>query len=85
MQLKLLEAAWSHYRAALLEAEANLEIYLSEVAAVPDHSSVLDEIVKWTDKVSHAKMALDVLKTKMPAAKQMSTPPWRDIENIVTP
>tara|TARA_R100000315_G_scaffold45949_1_gene20968 strand:- start:131 stop:388 length:258 start_codon:yes stop_codon:yes gene_type:complete len=85
MQLKLLEAAWCHYRAALLEAEANLQNYLSEVPAIPDHSSALDEIVKWTDKVAHAKMALDVLKTKMPAAKQMSTPPWRDIENIVTP
>tara|TARA_R100000664_G_C2723321_1_gene116073 strand:+ start:698 stop:955 length:258 start_codon:yes stop_codon:yes gene_type:complete len=85
MQLKLLEAAWCHYRAQLLEAEANLQNYLSEVPAIPDHSSALDEIVKWTDKVAHAKMALDVLKTKMPAAKQMSTPPWRDIENIVTP
>ena len=85
MQVKLLEAAWCHYRAQLLEAEANLQIYLSEVAAVPDHSSALDEIVKWTDKVAHAKMALDVLKLKMPAAQQMSTPPWRDIENIVTP
>ena len=85
MQLKLLEAAWCHYKAALLEAEANLQNYLSEVPAIPDHSSALDEIVKWTDKVAHAKMALDVLKTKMPAAKQMSTPPWRDIENIVTP
>ena len=85
MQVKLLEAAWCHYRAALLEAEANLQNYLSEVPAIPDHSSALDEIVKWTDKVAHAKMALDVLKTKMPAAKQMSTPPWRDIENIVTP
>ena len=85
MQLKLLEAAWCHYRAALLEAEANLQNYLSEVPAIPDHSSALDEIVKWTDKVAHAKMALEVLKEKMPAARQMSTPPWRDIENIVTP
>ena len=65
MQLKLLEAAWCHYKAALLEAEANLQNYLSEVPAIPDHSSALDEIVKWTDKVAHAKMALDVLKTKM--------------------
>tara|TARA_R100000152_G_C6616949_1_gene68935 strand:- start:133 stop:390 length:258 start_codon:yes stop_codon:yes gene_type:complete len=85
MQLKLLEAAWCHYRAQLLEAEANLENYLAEVPAIPDHSSALDEIVKWTDKVAHAKMSLEVLKAKMPAAKQMSTPPWRDIENIVTP
>ena len=85
MQLKLLEAAWCHYRAALLEAEANLEIYLSEVAAVPDHSSALDEVVKWTDKVAHAKMALEVLKLKMPAAKRMSQPPWRDVDGIVTP
>jgi len=85
MQLKLLEAAWCHYRAALLEAEANLEIYLSEVAAVPDHSSALDEVVKWTDKVAHAKMALEVLKLKTPAVKHMSEPPWRDVSGIVTP
>ncbi len=84
-QLKLLEAAWCYYRAKLFEAEANLVIYLSETAAVPDHSSAMDEIVKWTDKVAHAKMALDVLKAKMPAAKLMSTPPWRDSDNDMVP
>ena len=76
--LKLLDAAWCHYRARLLEAEANLETYLSEMAAIPDHSTALDEIVKWTDKVAHAQMALDVLKRKLPAAKLQSTPAWRN-------
>tara|TARA_R110000824_G_scaffold248115_3_gene437232 strand:+ start:2113 stop:2379 length:267 start_codon:yes stop_codon:yes gene_type:complete len=84
-QLKLLEAAWCHYRAKLLEAEANLEKYLSETVAIPDHSSVLNEIISWTNKVGHAKMALNVLKTKMPAAKLRAEPPWRDSVDIVTP
>ena len=84
-QLKMLEAAWCHYRAQLLEAEANLENYLSEMVAVPDHSSALDEIVKWTNKVAHAKMSLEVLRAKMPAARLMVEPPWRDVENIVVP
>ena len=84
-QLKLLEAAWCHYRAQLLEAEANLQNYLSDMTPIPDHSSALDEVVKWTNKVGHAKMSLEVLKLQMPAAKQMTEPPWRDVENIVAP
>ncbi len=84
-ELKLLDAAWCHYRSKLLESEANLEIYLSKMEAIPDHSSALKEIIHWTNEVAHARMALEVLKSKMPAAKMMSTPPWRDVENVVTP
>ena len=75
--LKLLDAAWCHYRSKLMEAEANLETYLSEMAAVPDHSSALKEIIHWANEVAHAQMTLDVLKRKMPAAKLESMPPWR--------
>jgi len=75
--LKLLDAAWCHYRSKLLESEANLEAYLSKMEAIPDHSSALKEIIHWTNEAAHAKMALDVLKAKMPAAKLESMPPWR--------
>ena len=76
-QLKLLDAAWCHYRSKLLEAQANLDNYLSQMEAIPDHSSGLKEIIHWTNEVGHAQMALDVLKRRMPAAKLSSQPPWR--------
>jgi hypothetical protein len=84
-ELKLLDAAWCHYRSKLLESEANLETYLSKMEAIPDHSSALKEIIFWTNEAAHAKMALEVLRTKMPAAKLTSTPPWRDMDTMVRP
>jgi hypothetical protein len=77
--LKLLDAAWCHYRSKLMEAEANLDIYLERMEAVPDHSSALKEIMHWTEKIAHAQMALEVLKKKWEDGhKTWSTlPPWR--------
>ena len=75
--LKLLDAAWCHYRSKLLEAEANLETYLAQMEAIPDHSSALKEIIFWTNEAGHAEMCLAVLKRKMPTAKLETTPAWR--------
>ena len=77
--LKLLDAAWCHFQSKLLEAEANLELYLTKTEVViPDHSSALKEIIHWTNEVSSAKTSLEVLKSKWKDHETWaSNPPWR--------
>jgi len=59
---KLYDAAISHYIAEKKEALAVLDIYLNESVGVSDHSNFLDEIKKWTEKLSQAEECLTILE-----------------------
>ena len=58
----LLRAAKSHYEAQRDEAIAVLDIYFTNSVAIADHSSFLDEVKKWTCKLSEAEECLAMLE-----------------------
>ena len=53
------------YEAQILEAEANLSLYFSgKLAAIGEHSSLMEEHDKWLDIYATAKGKLEVLEQK---------------------
>tara|TARA_R100000008_G_scaffold83460_1_gene68925 strand:- start:109 stop:318 length:210 start_codon:yes stop_codon:yes gene_type:complete len=56
----LYEAALKHFQAKEYEALAALNIYLNNSVGVADHSSFLQEITEWTQKLTDAR---DNIKT----------------------
>jgi len=60
---KYIKALKLRYESQLAEAEANLELYLSEnnLAAIGEHSDLLEEQDKWITKYSEAKDKLENL------------------------
>ena len=59
---KLLKAAIKHYEAQKSEAEATLDIYFHKSVGIGEHSNLLDEVKKWTSKLSEADENLRTLK-----------------------
>ena len=59
---KLLKAAIKHYEAQKSEAEATLDIYFNNSVGIGEHSNLLEEVKKWTSKLSEAEENLRTLK-----------------------
>ena len=59
---KLLKAAIKHYESQKSEAEATLDIYFNNSVGIGEHSNLLEEVKKWTSKLSEAEENLRTLK-----------------------
>jgi len=62
MKEKLLEALISHYKAQKDESIAVIDLYLNNSVGIGDHSNILDELKKWTTKLSEAQDNLTILE-----------------------
>jgi len=51
----VLNAALAHYRAQQTEALATLVLYFNNSVGVADHSDILKDITKWTQKLTEAE------------------------------
>lgn len=62
---KYVSALAKRYEAQIAEAEANLALYLSSgnLAAIGEHSDLMEEQDKWISKLSEAKDKLETLKS----------------------
>ncbi len=58
----LYKALMSHYKAQRDEAIATLEVYFNNSIGIGEHSNILDELKKWTIKLSEAQEAVDALE-----------------------
>lgn len=59
---QMYKALLAHFHAQREEALAVLALYMSNPQAVADHSKILEELVKWTKKLSEAEDSLECLK-----------------------
>jgi len=59
-----INALTKKYEAEIAEAEANLDLYLrtANLAAIGEHSDLVEEHDKWITKIADAKGKLEVLK-----------------------
>jgi hypothetical protein len=62
---KYLNALKKRYEAEMAEADANLSLYFSNnnLAAIGEHSDLMDEHDKWIEKYTNAKDKLETLNT----------------------
>ena len=62
---KYVAALSKRYEAQIAEAEANLALYLSgqNLAAIGEHSDLMEEQDKWISKLAEAKDKLETLKS----------------------
>lgn len=62
---KYVSALRLRYEAQIAEAEANLALYLSgqNLAAIGEHSDLMEEQDKWISKLAEAKDKLETLKS----------------------
>ena len=62
---KYISALQKRYEAEMAEAEANLALYLSNnnLAAIGEHSDLMEEQDKWIEKYTNAKDKLETLQS----------------------
>jgi hypothetical protein len=62
---KYVSALYKRYEAQIAEAEANLTLYLSgqNLAAIGEHSDLMEEQDRWITKLAEAKDKLETLKS----------------------
>ena len=62
---KYVTALSKRYEAEMAEAEANLALYLSNnnLAAIGEHSDLMEEQDKWIEKYTNAKDKLETLQS----------------------
>ena len=62
---RYITALHKRYEAEMAEAEANLGLYLSSnnLAAIGEHSDLMEEQDKWIEKYTNAKDKLETLKS----------------------
>jgi len=62
---RYITALSKRYEAEMAEAEANLALYLSNnnLAAIGEHSDLMEEQDKWIEKYTNAKDKLETLKS----------------------
>lgn len=60
---KWLKAIMDYWEAKKTEAQATLETYFQDTVGIGEHSEILDELVKWSERLATAEDALDSLKT----------------------
>lgn len=61
---KYVSALQKRYEAEMAEAEANIALYLSgnNLAAIGEHSDLMEEQDKWIEKYTNAKDKLETLR-----------------------
>lgn len=59
---RLRKATVSHFKARRDEAIATLEVYFQKTVGIGEHSELLEEITKWTERLANAEDCLDSLK-----------------------
>jgi len=69
VNVKLLEAALSHYKSQRDEAVAVLDVYLTNPVGIGEHSNLVSEILKWTQALSEAEENLSTLHRHFPQMK----------------
>ena len=67
MRRAILNALRTRYEAEIAEADATVNIYLSNSVGIGEHPQHIDEINKLIDKIAQAKEKLDVLDEFEPA------------------
>ena len=62
---KYVSALQKKYEAEMAEAEANIALYLSgnNLAAIGEHSDLMEEQDKWIEKYTNAKDKLETLRS----------------------
>ena len=62
---KYVSVLQKRYEAEMAEAEANITLYLSghNLAAIGEHSDLMEEQDKWIEKYTNAKDKLETLKS----------------------
>jgi len=62
---KYISALQKRYEAEMAEAEANIALYLSgqNLAAIGEHSDLMEEQDKWIEKYTNAKDKLETVKS----------------------
>jgi hypothetical protein len=62
---KYISALQKRYEAEMAEADANITLYLSgqNLAAIGEHSDLMEEQDKWIEKYTNAKDKLETLKS----------------------
>jgi hypothetical protein len=58
----LYKAAMGHFQARRDEAIATLEVYFNKSVGIGEHSELLAEITKWTERLSAANDSLEALR-----------------------
>ena len=61
MKRAILDALRAKYEAEIAEADATVNIYLSNSVGIGEHPQHIDEINKLIDKIAQAKEKIDVL------------------------
>ena len=67
MRRAILNALRARYEAEIAEADATVNIYLSNSVGIGEHPQHIDEVNKLIDKKAQAKEKLDVLDEFEPA------------------
>ena len=62
MRRELLDALRARYEAEIAEANATINIYLTNSVGIGEHPQHLEEMDKLIDKIAQAKEKLDVLE-----------------------
>jgi|TARA_R100000664_G_C2757914_1_gene146433 hypothetical protein len=69
MRRAILDALESRYQAEIAEADATIQIYLTNSVGIGEHPQHIDEVNKLIDKIAQAKEKLEVLKEFEPEKK----------------
>jgi len=70
---QMYKALLAHFQAQREEALAIIGLYLGNPQAVADHSNILEELIKWTKKLSEAEEQLECLKRNINFQQPSST------------
>ena len=62
MRRAILNALRTRYEAEIAEADATVNIYLSNSVGIGEHTQHIDEINKLIDKIAQAKEKIEVLE-----------------------
>ena len=62
MKRAILNALRARYEAEIAEADATVNIYLSNSVGIGEHPQHIDEVNKLVDKIAQAKEKLEVLE-----------------------
>jgi hypothetical protein len=74
----LYKAAIGHFEAKRDEAIATLEVYLNKAVGIGEHSELLEEITKWSERLANANDSLEALRNSFDqngAPKPWASPP----------
>ena len=69
MRRAILDSLESRYQAEIAEADATIQIYLTNSVGIGEHPQHIDEVNKLIDKIAQAKEKLEVLKEFEPEKK----------------